>query len=133
MRTTFFSLLCLGMFLVSCNRTEVANIDNNMSDSVLRHVVLFSFTDSTSQSKISQIEQEFAQLPIKVETIADFEYGLNNSPEDKAQGFTHCFLLTFASEKDRDAYLIHPAHKAFGQLLRPHLTNVLVIDYWTRR
>lgn len=104
-----------------------------MSDSILRHIVLFSFANSTSQSTISQIEQEFAQLLVKIESITDFEYGLNNSPEDKAQGFTHCFLLTFASEKDRDAYLSHPAHKAVGQLLRPHLTNVLVIDYWTRR
>jgi hypothetical protein len=33
---------------------------------------------------------------------------------------------------DRDAYLPHPAHRAFGAVLRPHLDKVLVLDYWTQ-
>jgi len=54
------------------------------------------------------------------------------SPEGISQGFTHCFLVTFASEKDRDAYLPHPAHKAFGNVLKPVIDKVMVIDYWAR-
>jgi hypothetical protein len=27
-------------------------------------------------------------------------------------------------------YLPHPAHKAFVDVLMPHLDKVLVIDYW---
>ncbi|MCB0070159.1 MAG: Dabb family protein, partial [Caldilineaceae bacterium] len=26
----------------------------------------------------------------------------------------------------------HPAHQAFGQVLRPHLDKVLVFDYWAK-
>ena len=51
------------------------------------------------------------------------------SVQGKAQGFTHCFFLTFATIADRDAYLPHPAHKEFGATLRPHLDKVLVVDY----
>ncbi|MCA9181727.1 MAG: Dabb family protein, partial [Planctomycetales bacterium] len=47
-----------------------------------------------------------------------------------SDGFTHCFLLTFKSEADRDSYLPHPAHRAFGAALKPHLEKVLVVDYW---
>ncbi|MGE5945005.1 MAG: Dabb family protein, partial [Flavobacteriales bacterium] len=55
---------------------------------------------------------------------------LNNSPEGLNKGFTHCFLVTFDSEEDRAVYLPHPAHKAFIDILSPHLDDVLVIDYW---
>jgi hypothetical protein len=58
---------------------------------------------------------------------------MNNSPEHLNQGFTHCFFLTFKSEKDREVYLPHPAHKEFGRVLGPHLDKVLVIDYWTSK
>jgi len=33
---------------------------------------------------------------------------------------------------NRDAYLVAPAHKSFGQLLSPHLDNVTVIDFWAQ-
>jgi len=39
--------------------------------------------------------------------------------------------LTFNSESDRDIYLPHPDHKAFGKILSPVLEDVLVLDYWT--
>jgi hypothetical protein len=47
-------------------------------------------------------------------------------------GHTHCFILTFNSEADRDSYLPHPDHKAFGELLGPCLEQVTVVDYWTK-
>ena len=40
--------------------------------------------------------------------IRDYEWGTNVSPEGMAQGFTHCFLLTFASAADRDASIGPP-------------------------
>ncbi len=33
------------------------------------------------------------------------------------QGFTHVYVMTFESSAARDAYLPHPAHKAFGDLV----------------
>ncbi|WP_189604078.1 Dabb family protein [Salinimicrobium marinum] len=52
------------------------------------------------------------------------------SPEGLSDGFTHCLFKTFKDEKFRDEYLPHPAHKAFGGIVGPHLDKVLVIDYW---
>jgi hypothetical protein len=62
--------------------------------------------------------------------IKDFEWGKNTSPENLNQGLTHCFLVTFSSDKDRDTYLVHPDHKAFVEVLKPHLDKVTVLDYW---
>jgi hypothetical protein len=71
-------------------------------------------------------------LPSKIKEIHAFEWGTDNSPEGKAQGFTHCFFVTFKSEKDRDAYLPHEAHLAFIKVAGPHIDKVLVVDYWTK-
>jgi hypothetical protein len=108
-----------------------ANLSQNSSDKVLRHVVLFSFKPTSSVGDIHRVEQAFAALPSQIDEIIDFEWGTDVSIEGKAQDFTHCFFVTFRDAAGRDAYLPHPAHQAFGQLLRPHVEKVLVLDYWT--
>lgn len=99
----------------------------------LRHVVLFKFKDGTTEAEIKKVEEAFRALPSKIKEIKGFEWGTNNSPEGLNQGFTHCFFLTFANEEGRAIYLPHPAHKAFGEVLRPYLDKVLVIDYWVQK
>jgi Stress responsive A/B Barrel Domain len=96
---------------------------------MLRHVVLIRFKPDTAPATIRAIETAFAGLESKIAAIEALEWGIDCSPEGKAQGFTHCFFLTFASAADRDAYLPHPDHQAFSALLRPHVDQVLVIDY----
>lgn len=102
------------------------------AEKVLRHVVLFKFKDSATAEDIKKIEEAFCALPGKIPVIHDFEWGTDISTENLAQGFTHCFFLTFLTEADRAAYLPHPEHKAFGAMLGPHLDKVLVVDYWTK-
>ncbi|MDY0168357.1 MAG: Dabb family protein [Thermoguttaceae bacterium] len=96
----------------------------------LRHVVVFKFKDGTAPAKVQETIDAFAALPEKIDSVVDFEWGLNNSPEGHDQGFTHVFLVTFEDEAGRDKYLPHPAHKAFVKLLLPHLEKVFVVDYF---
>jgi hypothetical protein len=79
------------------------------------------------------IETGFRALGQELELVRSFEWGTNNSPEGLNQGFTHCFILTFASETERDAYLPHPAHQQFVHLLQPHLEKALVVDFWANQ
>lgn len=103
------------------------------SPKVLRHVVMFKFLDTASDADIKKVEDAFAALSGKIKLIKDFEWGTNNSPENLNQGLTHCFVATFSSDKDRDAYLVHPDHLAFVEILKPHLDKVTVIDYWAKK
>ena len=98
----------------------------------LLHVVAFKFKPSASSAQIQQVVDEFRGLKKKIPQVQSFEWGPNISPEKHDKGFTHGFLLTFASEKDRDAYLVHPEHKAFAQLVGPVIDDVFVIDYWAQ-
>jgi len=129
----FISLVSLVLVSSAWKDEEVETKDSiTMSqDSVLRHVVLFKFKDGTSSGEIKKVATVFSALPSKIPEIKGYEWGLNNSPEGLEKGFTHCFFLTFNSEEDRAIYLPHPDHKAFGEVLGPHLDDVLVVDYWT--
>ena len=102
-------------------------------DNHLKHVVSFKFKETSSQQDIDKVVNAFRNLPNEIPQIKALEWGVNNSPENLNQGMTHCFTLTFLSEKDRDDYLPHPAHKAFGKILGPHLEKVFVIDYWAHK
>jgi hypothetical protein len=64
--------------------------------------------------------------------IKSYEWGTDNSPEMLAQGYTHCFLVTFADEKGRETYLPHPEHKKFVELALPRIESALVVDYWAQ-
>lgn len=104
-----------------------------LAEAPYRHVVLFKFKDSATTEQVKAIEDAFKALPSKINTVIDFEWGTNVSPEGKADGFTHCFLVTFKDKAGLEVYLPHAAHKEFGALLRPQLDKVLVIDFVTQK
>jgi hypothetical protein len=101
------------------------------SPKILRHVVLFGFKASSTPEQIQEVERAFRELPGKIDEIHEFEWGTDVSVENLSQGYSHCFLVTFLSEADRDAYLPHPAHREFVAGLEPHLEKALVFDYWS--
>ena len=99
----------------------------------LRHVVLFKFKSDATREQIQAVEEAFAELPKKIDTIQAYEWGTDVSPEMRSQGFTHCFLVTFRNAEGRDAYLPHAAHQEFVKQVLPILDDVLVVDYQARR
>jgi hypothetical protein len=98
----------------------------------LQHVVSFKFKSSATPEDIKKVEEAFGALKGKIPEIAKLEWGTNVSKEKRDKGFTHCFIVTFKSEKDRDTYIAHPDHKAFGKILGPVLEDVFVIDFWAK-
>jgi hypothetical protein len=77
------------------------------------------------------VEDAFAALKSKIPTVRSLAGGTDVSQEKRSKGFTHCWVLTFDSEKDRDAYINDPAHKDFGKLVGPVVADVMVIDFWS--
>ncbi|MBD3627174.1 Dabb family protein [Cyclobacterium sp.] len=135
----FFPIAILVLLASACqsgntsNETEekVIEMEQNVTEkAMLRHVVLLSFKEDSSQEDIKKVEDAFIALKDKIPQIRDFEWGTNNSPEGLNKGLTHCFLVSFESEEDREIYLPHPDHKAFVEVLSPHMKDVTVVDYW---
>jgi len=137
MKKIFLILITFILFTNCANSDEAENnaTNNNEVEEMsqqLRHVVMFKFKDSATPADIIEVENAFLELPSKIEEIKAFEWGLNNSPEGLNKGFTHCFILTFDSEEGRAIYLPHPAHQEFGEVVEPHLEDVMVLDYWAK-
>lgn len=99
------------------------------ADGPVYHIVHFKFKKDANPEGVKKVETEFAALKGKISEIQSFEWGTDISPEKLSDGFTHCWVLTFKDEKARDAYLVHPAHKAFVDVLKPVLEKPLVVDF----
>ena len=146
-KTIFASLTILAfsaLMFCCCNAPK--------QEKMLRHVVMFGFKPEVSAQQIKEVEDAFCALPSQIDLIKGYEWGTDCSPEGLQQGLTHCFFLTFQAEDgirderesrglgyvykrqdaDRDAYLVHPAHKAFGKVLGDKASAVTVVDYWTK-
>lgn len=103
------------------------------SEALLRHLVLFKFKNAAGKEEVERLNYSFNALPEHILVIKPFEWGLNDSPENLHQDFTHCYMITFSSEKDRDSvYTPHPKHQEFVASLEPNLEKVFVVDYWAK-
>ena len=116
-----------------CPFTRVCPIHAQTTRGMLRHVVVFRFKAEATPEQIKAVEEGFRALPGKIPGVRYFEWGTDISPEKLSDGFTHCFLVTFADERARDAYLPHPAHKAFVEQLKPILDKAFVVDYVAKK
>ena len=99
------------------------------ADGPIRHVVHFKFKAAATKEQVAKIVEEFAALKSKIAIVDALEWGTDSSPEGLGKGYTHCWIATFKTAADRDAYLVHPDHKAFVALLKPVLEDALVVDF----
>ncbi len=130
-RTSFLAIsgLSLGSLLNPSTAAETTDPKPAMQK-VYRHAVFFKFKDDASPAAIKEVEAAFLALKGKIPSIQALEWGTNVSPENHAQGYTHCFFLSFADRETLvKTYLDHPDHKAFGAKLGPVLDKVFVFDY----
>ena len=126
------SLLGLVVALVAAALGPLVTSSQAQAPSqAVRHVVVFKYKPEATPAQIAAITDAFRALATSVPGITAFENGVNNSPEGKNQGFTHVYVLTFKDAAARDAYLPHPEHKKFGQVLGKSgiFVDAFVVDY----
>jgi len=99
----------------------------------LNHVVSFKFKSTATPEDIKKVEEAFQALKKKISQVESLEWGTNVSKENRDKGFTHCWILTFKNEKDRDGYIQHPEHAAFVKVALPSVDDVFVIDFWAKK
>lgn len=126
------TLLALTALLVAMTLSTLA-ADKPAGATKLYHVVSFKFKADAKKEQIDEVVNAFRDLKKKIKVIKEFSWGTNVSPEKHDKGFTHAFILSFNSEMDRDEYLVHPDHKAFGKIVGPVLADVFVVDYWAQK
>lgn len=96
---------------------------------MIRHILLIAFKPGTQPAQIDTVRNAFLAIPHQVSGVTVVEWGENDSPEGRADGFTHSVLMTFADEAARQRYLPHPDHDALKTIFRPVLERIIVLDY----
>ena len=100
-----------------------------LADGPVRHVVHFKFKSDADPAAVQKVVTEFAKLKAKIPVVESLEWRKDISPEGLGKGFTHCWIVTFKSEADRDVYIKHPEHQAFVAILKPVLEEAFVVDF----
>ena len=129
------SMICaaMGVLAIAGIMTQTAAADKAAAnpEKLLRHVVLYKFKAEATPQQIQEVVDAFSALPKKIDTIVGFERGTNVSEENKSEGFTHCFVVTFRDVAGRATYLKHPAHDDYVKVVKDRREKVIVFDYWT--
>jgi hypothetical protein len=97
--------------------------------SKVKHIALVKFKPGTTTDQVDQVFNDLLDITETIPGIEDYVGGPNNSPEGKAKGYTHAFIITFADAAARDAYLPHPDHERFRAAALPHVEDVIVVDF----
>jgi len=124
-----FAALAAAAVVATAFSVSAAADDKEQSQGELRHVVLVQFKKDATKEQVQEVVTQFGAMRKKIDAIAGFEWGTDVSVENLAQGFTHCFIVTFKDAKARDVYLPHPVHEEFKKLAIPRIEKVLVVDY----
>jgi len=103
----------------------------NSNEEQMRHIVIFKYKPKATEIQIDKVTHALSDLQDKIPGIVSFEHGVNDSPENKNNGFTHVYQFTFEDADTRDTYLPHPEHQKFGEMLGEMeiVEDVFVVDY----
>jgi len=121
----FFMMKTFALFLFAV----MIQLSAFGEDGPVRHVVHFKFKADADPAEVAKVVSAFAALQGKIPAISSIEFGTNMSKEGLNRGLTHCWIVSFKSAADRDAYLVHPDHVVFVGLLKPVLAEALVVDF----
>jgi hypothetical protein len=119
---TILVLLTLNLIFSGCQHSN---------EKQMRHIVIFKYKSTATQDQIEKVTNALSNLQNKIPGIVAFEHGINDSPENKNNGFTHVYQFTFEDADARDTYLPHPEHQKFGEFLGEMkiVEDVFVVDY----
>jgi len=94
-----------------------------------RHFGVFQFKPEITQEQIDESFVALVDLKNKIPGLTSVEHGPYKSDEGLNDGFTHGFIMTFETAKDRDNYLPHPDHLKVVDLVQPRLERLVVFDF----
>jgi hypothetical protein len=96
----------------------------------LYHIVAVKFKEGTSDADKQVVGAAFGELKKKIKEVKGFAGGESVSVEKLNKDFNYCAVLTFKDIPSMKVYLEHPEHKAFVELLKKHMADVFVFDFW---
>lgn len=92
----------------------------------VKHVAWIQFKPDVNAARIDEHKRAVKGLKEKISCIVEAEFGADFS--GRADGLTHCIIITVRSKQEIEAYLAHPAHIPVAQALKADLARLQVMD-----
>jgi len=85
---------------------------------MIRHCVFVRLRPDLGEEERRGVFDGLAALRGRIDGIEAVRHGPNVSPEGLGRGYDYGFIMDFRDAAARDAYIVHPDHKAAGARLR---------------
>ncbi len=96
---------------------------------MLRHIVMFKFTDRSSAKEVSvRLKEMLEDLPEYIPELKGMEVGLNINTRPSA--FDIVLTANLEDEDGLNAYRVHPEHKKVLDYLEGKIEKSAVVDYF---
>jgi Stress responsive A/B Barrel Domain len=96
---------------------------------LVKHLGVFQFKEGVTAAQIEECFASMRGMVGQIPGLLDFACGAYDSAEGLNDGYTHGFIMTFASPQARDDYLPHDAHERVKKIVVPHLHRLVVFDF----
>ena len=70
---------------------------------MIRHILLITFKPDALPADIAAVRAAFLAIPARVSGVTAVEWGENDSPEGRNDGFTHSVLMTSPTKRPASA------------------------------
>ncbi len=90
---------------------------------------LVKFRDDFSAGEKARLLRDAYEIAARDERVLGFQWGTNNSPEGLTKGFTHGFVVTYASAEARAEYLESDAFQAVAGKLEEGIADLFSFSF----
>lgn len=95
---------------------------------MIKHILLFRFTDDSTDEQRQSILDELATFPVQFPTMRSWTMGENRSSRDDR--FSHGFVVEFETEEQLVEYLATEAHERFvRERFKPIIQERAIFSY----
>ncbi len=92
----------------------------------VKHVIFMKFKAGITETRIAEHKDAVVDLKGQIPVLRNIEFGADFA--GRADGLTHCIIVTLDRRSDIEAYLNHPVHVPVAKALVADLERILVMD-----
>ena len=94
----------------------------------ISHIVLVSWKNGLQGSAEDLVRPAIRDFVDSIADVQSVVEGHSSSPEGLEDGFDYAFVVNFATEQSRDAYLDDPVHRPVAEAIGAAAKRVVVFD-----
>ena len=128
MKTLLVAIFALCPLLSLADHHKEKKAAKKEMTAPFRHVVCFKFKKEATPKQIKKPKPNSLRSRARSKQLLILNGEPTISPENRAKGFTHCFIVTFKDQAGLDVCLPHKRTNSSPNS-KPILEDVFVIDY----